>query len=158
MRWPFSRMPQGATDAVDQAEVNALGERLRRDQQATRLQLVERQAVWSQRETYAAALNSTNNLPTDGSSQGVETNIGRVYAEARSVTCATAGALEVTLVSSQRGVRCSVRANGNITGGTVRYWLQDPRTLRWGLGAVDVSLPTGAQEVWTPDEFVTVGS
>jgi hypothetical protein len=111
------------------------------------------------RVEYSAAYNSTANAPS-GPLDGLKTRVGRVFAEARSVTSTVAVAsLAVTLIATDNGVRCAVEATGTtITAGSVRFWVFDEDTQKWSLGGVDETLPTGAESVTTTDQFVTVGS
>lgn len=109
--------------------------------------------------TYGAGYNSTSGAPS-GELDGVLTPVGRIFAEARSVTAAAGSpAVTVTLISSKRGVRAHVRlASSTIAGGSVRFWTQNPVTKDWALGGVDETLATGTQEAATTDQIVAVGS
>lgn len=108
----------------------------------------------------ALAAGSTANAPS-GESDGVITPVGRVFAEARSVTTSDGAAtVEVTLTAARGGVRCTVRSRASgstITAGSVRFWVQNHKTKQWALGGVDETLPTGAQEVAPTDQFAPVG-
>lgn len=113
---------------------------------------------------YSAAYNSSSGAPTDPL-EGVELPWGRVWAEARSMTnAAGAGFFEVTLLSSQNGVRATVEsfdasgAPSLVAGGSVRFWVWEPLQQVWALGPVEETLATGASRVCTSDQFVTVGS
>lgn len=119
----------------------------------------EPRAVTPTTVTYSAAYNSTSGTPS-GEGDGVMTPVGRLWAEARSITAAAGSpAVTVTLVATQRGVRAHVRlASSTIAGGTVRFWTQNPLTKEWALGGVDESLATGAQEAATTDQVIAVGS
>lgn len=120
---------------------------------------LEQPQSWVARAVYTAAYNATNGVPT-GQREGVPTNYGRVWAEGRSLTnSGGGGAFKVTLISSQNGVRATIEApdGTTISGGSVRFWLQDPSTLEWALGGVEETIATGVQRVVTTDQFVTVG-
>lgn len=121
----------------------------------------EPQKVQGSTSVYAQATNVTSNAPS-GEFDGVATPIGRVWAEARSVTTSdVAASVEVTLTATQKGVRALVRsrvAGTTIAAGSIRFWVQNHISKQWALGGVDETLPTGAQEVATTDQFVTVGS
>ncbi len=122
----------------------------------------EPKPVLASNSVYSQQTNVLTNAPTDGSNEGVETPVGRVWAEARSVTTSDAAAsVEVTLTATQKGVRATVRsraAGTTIAGGSVRFWVQNHLTKNWALGNVDEALPTGAREVATTDQFITVGA
>lgn len=113
---------------------------------------------------YGAAYNSTSATPTNPL-EGVALPWGRVWAEARSMTNAAGGGFfEVTLISSQNGVRAIIEsfdttgAASNVAGGSVRFWVWEPLQQVWALGTVEETLATGASRVCTSDQFVTVGS
>lgn len=110
---------------------------------------------------YSQATNVATSVPS-GELDGVQTPVGRVWAEANGVTTSDlAAGVEVTLTATQRGVRALVRsrvAGSTITAGSVRFWVQNHITRQWALGGVDETLPTGAQEVATSDQFITVGA
>lgn len=119
----------------------------------------EKLSPWQQRAVYSQAIGSTANAPSSPD-DGVMTPIGRVFAEARSITVsAGTSPVEVTLTAGKRGVRAAVKcgAGATITGGSVRFWVFDDVVREWALGNVDETLPTGAQRVSTTDQFVTVG-
>jgi hypothetical protein len=115
--------------------------------------------VRAARSVYSARTNVTTNAPS-GEFDGVPAPVGRVWAEARSViTSGSAAEVELALVSTQNGVRCTVTApvGQTISSGSLRFWVFDDVAQRWSLGAVEETLPTGVVSVATPDLFVTVG-
>lgn len=113
---------------------------------------------------YGASYNASTATPSNPL-EGVSLPWGRVWAEARAMTnAAGAGYFEVTLLSSQNGVRATVESfdaagtASNVTGGSVRFWVWEPLQQVWALGPVEETLATGASRVCTSDQFVTVGS
>ena len=112
------------------------------------------------RADYSPPQGSTTQVPTSPT-DGVESPYGRVWAEGRSLTSSGGtGAMGMTLISSQNGVRCLVAAPSGqtVTGGSVRFWTWDPLHQVWALGGVEETLPTGAAVVATTDQFNTVGA
>lgn len=120
----------------------------------------EPERVKPARSVYTQRTNVTTNTP-NGNADGVETPVGRIWAEARSVTTSgSAPSVEVTLIATQNGARATVTAPSGqtISAGSVRFWVFDEDAQRWSLGNVDETLPTGVQSVSTTDLFVTVGA
>jgi len=158
----LSFLAHGGAPDVDQEEAKRVMQQSfdanRRRQSAAQ---EEKPTAWTDRAVYNAAYNVMTNAPTDGSAEGVATIYGRVWVEGRSLTHSSgAGLTVITVVSSQNGVRAQVETPSGTTlaGGSLRYWLQDPVTLKWGVGGVDEPLSTGARRVWGTDQFTTVGA
>lgn len=153
-------LAQGGTPDVDVEEAHSISRRVCDQNRARQVPSEQKPSAWSDRAVYAAAYNSTAQVPTDGSEEGVQTMFGRVWVEGRSLThSAGAAASTITVVASQNGVRAQVEcpAGTTLAGGSFRFWLQDQVTKKWGLGGVDEPLTIGVQRVWCTDQFTTVG-
>lgn len=159
MIWNLN-LASGGTIPVDVDEANRRSKELAELARNQRLNVEPKPNPWRDRAVYAGAYNDLTQKPVNSVPQGVETNIGRVWAEARGIEhTGSSGGVIVTLVSTQNGVSACVEVpeGQTLIAGSIRYWKQDPTSLRWGLGTSDVALATGEQRAWA-DEFVTVGA
>lgn len=155
----LSELGARARSAIDMDRLRAAAEQEFDRRRASRSDNGEPLSPWQQRAVYSQAIGSTTNAPSSPD-DGVKTPIGRVFAEARSITVSAGTApVEVTLTAGKAGVRAAVEcaAGATITGGSVRFWVFDDVSRKWALGNVDETLPTGAQRVSTTDQFSPVG-
>ena len=152
-------IPLGGTLPIDLDKARTQGEEWF-DRQVQRTSQQQPGRVDAARADYAAAYNSTSLVPV-GAQVGVPLPYGRCWAEARSIThSGGSGSVDVVLIATQNGVRCTVTAppGQTISGGSVRFWVFDENKNQWSLGPVEETLATGAQSVSTSDQFVTVGA
>lgn len=117
-------------------------------------------APWRDRRRYGAVIGVTTNTPTRAD-DGVKTPTGRAFLELRSVTVsAGTPAVDVTLTSSQNGLRAKLAlpAGVTITGGTGRWWNWDDVDQDWSPSDVEPDLPvTTSSTVTLGDQRIAVG-
>lgn len=151
----------GGSQLVDPVQAKAIGDAWATTALQQRSVSSEPRQVDVARSDYTAPYNSLAVAPS-GINDGVPTAYGRVFAEGRGLTnSALSGSFQVTIIAAQNGVRALVTAPAGttITGGSVRFWTQDPSNpLRWSLTSVEEVLATGVNSVATSDQFTTVGA
>lgn len=108
---------------------------------------------------YGAAYNSTANTPS-GQNDGIQGPGGRLYAEVISLTAAAGSpGIAVSLHAGSKGVRALVElSSSTIATGDVRWWVQDPSSLKWYATPVVDTLVTGVAAVATPEQLLSVGA
>lgn len=153
--WPFATSPSPSKQTNDFSEITRQADAIGVPDNVRERPSQKQELTW--RTTYSAAPGVTTNTPVRNTDGVLLSDGSRAYAEAFNVT--GPASLQLTLTSSNNGLRCVVDGNGvNITGGSIQFWVMDPTTEKWFLSTASETLQTGYSQVATSDQFVTVGA